>query len=93
MLFKLAFVIGLIFTVYYALKYLKKDQLKKWGIGLLIVAILGSLIVGALGGGYKHGKFGKKGFGHWGSKSFMSDCLEDTECAAAIEKFKENSEQ
>ena len=83
-LFILAFLLGLLFFIVWALRNLKKDQLKKWAVTLLVIGILGCLLTTLFGDfGYK----GKLGLGkmHPG----MWQCMKDDECRGEIESMME----
>ena len=54
----LAFVIGLIFFIAWAIKNLKKDKLLKLSIVLMVVGVLACLLTMSFGGGY-HYKYSK----------------------------------
>jgi hypothetical protein len=87
-LFSLAFIIGLIFLIVWALKNLKKDQLLNWGIVLLVVGILGWFLAGSYGGYGMHSKFGS--FNKAGTGMMMGgmmDCMQDEECHEEMEDF------
>ncbi len=71
-LFKLsmiAFTIGLIFFVVWAIKNLKKDKLLKLSVVLMVVGVLACLLTMAFGGSYH--KY-KKGYGYKTAKGMMS---------------------
>lgn len=75
-----------VFLVIWAIRFAKKEELKKWMIGLLIVGLLGSFVSFLLGG-----------FGQWGMGSFqnygygpmtnnqMWDCAQDEDCHEDME--------
>ena len=83
-LFAIAFVVGLILFVAWALKNLKKDQLKNWAVWLLVIGTLGLLLTSSFGTfGYGHsyskgGRFGMMGPG-------MFNCMQDEECHEEME--------
>lgn len=88
-LFALAFFLGLIFFIAWALKNLKKDQLKNWAITLLIIGIVGWLLTVSFGslGFSRYGAL--KGFGLGtmgpGMMGQFSDCVSDDECFEEME--------
>lgn len=91
-LFSLAFIIGLIFLVAWALKNLKKDQLLNWGIVLLVIGILGWFLAGSYGGYGMHNNFGSfnkadKSFGTGMMMGGMFECMQDEECHEQMEDF------
>lgn len=88
-LFGLAFLVGLIFVIAWAIKNFKKDQLFNWGVTLLIIGVLGWLLFApygryGMGGGFG---FGMMGPGMMGSE--MLDCMQDEECEEEMEEFME----
>lgn len=87
-LFAIAILLGLILFITWAIKSLKKDQLKNWSVTLLIIGILGWLLTSSFGGYGMHGRYGKGGFGYgmMGS-SGMSGCMQDEECHEEMEDF------
>ena len=86
-LFILAFLLGLLFFIVWALRNLKKDRLKKWAVTLLVIGILGCLLTMFFGGfGYKGFK-GKLGFDKM--HSGMWQCMQDDECREKIESMME----
>ena len=86
-LFVLAFLLGLLFFIVWALRNLKKDQLKKWAVTLLVIGILGCLLTMFFGGfGYKGFK-GKMGFEK--SHAGMWKCMKDDECIGEMKSMME----
>jgi len=49
MVFATAIFVGLVFFFVYAIKFMKKDALKKWLMWLLIVGLVGALLTCGLG--------------------------------------------
>ena len=49
MLFSVAMVVGLVFFFMYAVKFMKKDTMKKWCLWLVIVGLVGALLTCGLG--------------------------------------------
>lgn len=90
-LFALAFMLGLLFFIFWALRNLKKDQLKKWAVKLMVIGLLGGLLAGAFSGGFGHRKFkkgykdGKSGYGF--SHDSMWKCKKDASCNAELEQL------
>ena len=86
-LLALAFLLGLLFFIVWALRTLKKDQLKKWALALLVVGLVGCVLTVSFGGGFGHGKKFKKGYGkmHTG----VWTCMKDEECNAEMESMME----
>lgn len=84
-LFAIAVLLGLILFIAWALKNLKKDQLKSWSVTLLIIGILGWLLTSSFGGYGMHGRYGKGGFGYGMMGSGMFDCMQDEECHEEME--------
>lgn len=86
-LFALAFLLGLIFFIYWAIKNLKKDELKNWAITLLIIGLAGLLLTASFGG-FSHRSFkGKAGFGTIGfGGNGMWNCMQDEECHEEMEE-------
>ena len=86
-LFALAFLLGLIFFVVWVLRNLKKDQLKKLSITLLVVGIVGCLLLSLGGFGYKgYGhKMGKTGYDK--SHAGMWGCMKDEGCRAEMDSM------
>lgn len=86
-LFALAFLIGLIFFITWALKNLKKDELKNWAITLLIIGIVGLLLTVSFGGfGHRNFKGFNGGFGYGMMGSGMFNCMQDEECHEEMEE-------
>lgn len=83
-LFALSFLLGLIFFVVWALRSLKKDQLKKLSIILLAIGIVGCLLIMAFGG---FGLKAKKGFGKFHPGIWK--CMEDDVCRAEMDSMME----
>ncbi|MBW2977960.1 hypothetical protein KY331_03890 [Candidatus Woesearchaeota archaeon] len=83
-LFALAFLLGLIFFVVWALRNLKKNQLKKLSITLLVIGIVGCLLITALGGFGLKTKRGLDKFhpGIW-------KCMEDDGCRGEMDRMME----
>ncbi|MCK5603091.1 hypothetical protein KAR91_14505 [Candidatus Pacearchaeota archaeon] len=83
----LAFLIGLILVLVWAIKTLKKDQLLSWGAGLLIAATLLWLLGMASGGlGFRSHMY-SRGY-NYGTPG-MWECMQDEECHEEIEEFME----
>ncbi len=85
-LFALAFLLGLLFFIVWALRNLKKNDLKKWAVTLLVIGILGCLTTMLFGGfkGYKDGK-GYKSYNHSG----IFKCMKDDSCRSEMESIME----
>jgi hypothetical protein len=85
-LLSLAFLIGLIFFVAWAIKNFKKDQLFNWGITLLIIGVIGWLLTASVGG-FGHRDFSgyNGGFGMMEPSTF--NCMQDEECHEEMEDF------
>lgn len=90
-LFYFILLTALILFVAWMVKFAKKDTLRNWIIGLLIIGLLGWLIFSPM-----------SGFGRWGNRSFnsfgygptmmtsgMLDCMQDEECHEKMEEFME----
>lgn len=77
-LFMLAFLIGLIFFVVWALRALDKKQLKKWAVWLLVIGLVGTLLFSFVGK--------KKFFSHF-DKGIVCD-EGDEDCSKWAKKFK-----
>lgn len=91
-LFALAFLLGLLFFIFWALRNLKKDQLKKWAVKLMVIGLLGGLLAGALGGfghkGFKKGNGYKDGKGGYGfSHNGMWKCMKDEGCLNEMDEM------
>ena len=72
-LFALAFLLGLIFFIVWAIKNLKKDDLIKLAVSLIVIGILGGILAMAFGGGY-HWKDGKGDFYKDGKGVYNESC-------------------
>lgn len=67
MVFATALFVGLVFFFVYAIKFMKKDDMKKWLMWLLIVGLIGSLLTCGLG--WKGMKQFRDDFGpRWGAQ-------------------------
>lgn len=90
-LFVLSFLLGLLFFITWILRNVKKDELKKLAVALLVIGLLGGLLTAALGGfSYKDGKGGYKGFhkgGYGMMGSGMWDCMKDDACLGEMESM------
>ena len=88
-LFCLAFLIGLIFFIAWALKNLKKEQLLNWSIALLIIGVLGWLLTISFGGYGMHGRYTKSSFGYGMMNSSTWNCIQNEECHEEMEEWME----
>lgn len=91
-LFAIAFLVGLLFFILWGLRNLKKDQLKKWAVKLMVIGLLGGLLAGAFSGfghrGFKGHKEYKDGKGDYGfSHDGMWKCKKDAPCNAELEQL------
>jgi peroxiredoxin family protein len=92
-LFALAFFIGLLFFVFWALRALKKDQLRNWSVALLAVGLIG-LLLSASFGGFTHMRFRSSGgFGfnkiNGNTMGRMFDCAKEEACHEEMEELME----
>ena len=85
----LLFLTGVILLIIWATKNLKKDQLLKWSIGLIVIAGLGWLLGISFGGlGFRNHMYGN-GFGYGLPTQNMWECMQDDECHEEMETFME----
>ena len=85
----LAFITGLVFFGAWAIKYLKKEELKQWAMWLLVVGIVGGLLL-SLGGGFGHyGKFSGRSYGMMGQGNWekATQCVQDETCNNQMEDW------
>ncbi len=54
----LAFLFGIAFFLAWAIKTLKKDDLLKWGILLVVISMIGWILMASLGGFWSKNSFG-----------------------------------
>ena len=87
-LLALAFLLGLIFFIAWAIKNLTKDKLKKWAITLLVIGIVGCLLT-TLFGGFGHWKFKSAKLGFSKMHSGMWSCMKDEGCRSEMESMME----
>jgi len=77
-LFCLAFLVGFILIMAWAIKTLKKEQLLKWSISLIIISILGWFISMSFGGFGPSMFSGRYGYGMMNSDIW--NCAQNKEC-------------
>ena len=86
-LFALAILLGLIFFVAWALKNLKKNELKKLAITLLAIGIAGCFLLTAIFGGFGHGFKDGKGYESGHSYSGAFKCIKDSVCETELNQL------
>lgn len=91
-LFALAFMLGLLFFIFWALRNLKKNELKKWAVKLMVIGLLGVLVASAFGGfGHRGSKWGKHSMGGKYGSDYSYDgmwkCKKDAACKAELEQL------
>ncbi len=90
MFFCTLLLIAVILFVTWMIRFAKKDELKKWIIGLIVVGLLGWLLTIGLGAN-SMGHYSKGTFGPFSGPGMMMGgmfgCMQDEECHEEMEEF------